>query len=57
MKRHRQSPKSWFDSVSKEDLRKVLTLIRRDGALSIRDIDDDVLVEKDRKRCERTGPA
>src|SRR5258708_39716515 len=38
MKRHRQSPKSWFDSVSKEDLRKVMTLIRKDGALAIRDI-------------------
>ncbi|MEJ1976601.1 MAG: crosslink repair DNA glycosylase YcaQ family protein [Acetobacteraceae bacterium] len=47
MKRHRQSPRSWFSAVKKEDLRKVLTLIRKDGALSIRDIDDDVLVEKD----------
>src|SRR5260370_33499863 len=46
MKLNRQSPKSWFDSVSKEELRKVMTLIRKDGALTIRDIDDDVLVEK-----------
>ena len=53
MKRHRQTPWSWFDSVSKEDLRKVLTLIRRDGALSIRDIDDDVLVEKDHAWASR----
>jgi len=53
MKRHRQSPKSWFNSVSKEDLRKVLTLIRRDGALSIRDIDDDVLIEKDHAWASR----
>lgn len=53
MKRHRQSPRSWFDSVSKEDLRKVLTLIRRDGALSIRDIDDDILVEKDHAWASR----
>jgi uncharacterized protein len=53
MKRHRQTPRSWFDSVSKEDLRKVLTLIRRDGALSIRDIDDDVLVEKDHAWASR----
>ena len=37
----------WFETVSKADLRKVLTLIRKDGALTIRDIDDDVLVEKD----------
>jgi uncharacterized protein YcaQ len=59
MKRHRQSPKSWFASVSKEELRRVLTLIRREGALSIRDIEDDVLVEKDhpwasRKPSKRT---
>ena len=53
MKRHRQSPKNWFASVSKEDLRKVLTLVRRDGALSIRDIEDDVLVEKDHPWASR----
>jgi uncharacterized protein len=53
MKRYKQSPKSWFDSVTKEDLRKVLTLIRKDGALSIRDIDDDVLVEKDHAWASR----
>ena len=53
MKRHRQTPWSWFDSVSKEDLRKVVTLVRRDGALSIRDIDDDVLVEKDHAWASR----
>ena len=33
--------------------RKVLPLIRRDGALSIRDIDDDVLVEKDHAWASR----
>jgi len=32
--------------VTKQDLRKVLALIRKSGALTIRDIDDDVLVEK-----------
>jgi uncharacterized protein YcaQ len=53
MKRHRQSPRNWFDSVSPEDLRKVLTLIDRDGPLSIRDIDDDVLVEKDHAWASR----
>src|ERR1700728_3074707 len=47
MKRHRQSPHGWFRSVRQQDLRRVLDLIRNDGALSIRDIDDDVLVEKD----------
>ena len=53
MARHRRAPWSWFDSVTKADLRKVLTLIRRDGALSIRDIQDDVLVEKDHAWASR----
>ena len=53
MKRHRLSPLSWFASVTQQDLRKVLTLVRRDGALSIRDIDDDVLVEKDHAWASR----
>ena len=53
MKRHRQTPKSWFASVSKEDLRRVLALIRREGVLSIRDIEDDVLVEKDHPWASR----
>ncbi len=53
MKRHRQVPKSWFDSVTKADLHKVVTRIRDDGALSIRDIDDDVLVEKDHAWASR----
>ena len=35
------------------DLRQVLRLIRKDGALSIRDIDDDVLVEKDHPWASR----
>ena len=47
MKRYRQSPQRWFSSVKKQELRKVLALIRKQGALTIRDIDDDVLVEKD----------
>ena len=39
--------------MTREDLRKVLTLIRKDGALSIRDIEDDVLVEKDHAWASR----
>src|SRR6185436_7567353 len=53
MKRHRRSPSRWFNTVTPKDLRKVLRLIRRDGALSIRDIDDDVLVEKDHPWASR----
>jgi uncharacterized protein YcaQ len=47
MKRHRREGHKWLNSVRPADLRKVLTLIRRDGALTIRDIDDDVLVDKE----------
>jgi uncharacterized protein YcaQ len=53
MQRHRRSPISWFASVKKEDMRKVLGLIRNDGALSIRDIEDDILVEKDHAWASR----
>ena len=53
MKVHRSSPGAWFKSVTKDDLRKVLRLVRESGALSIRDIDDDVLVEKDHAWASR----
>lgn len=53
MKRRRDNPPAWFNAVSKKDLRKVMGLVRRDGALSIRDIDDDVLVEKDHAWASR----
>ena len=43
----------WFASVTERDLRRVLTRIRRNGELSIRDIDDDVLVEKDHPWASR----
>jgi uncharacterized protein YcaQ len=46
MKQYRKDPGRWFATVNKQDLRKVLTLIRKDGPLTIRDIDDDVRVEK-----------
>jgi uncharacterized protein YcaQ len=47
MKRHSREGHRWFGSVTSADLRKVLRLIRRDGALTIRDIDDDVLTDKE----------
>jgi len=46
MKRHKRQGHKWLGTVRPADLRKVLKLIRRDGALTIRDIDDDVLVDK-----------
>jgi len=53
MKRYRESRHNWYASVSDRDLRRVLRLIRKDGALSIRDIDDDELVEKDHPWASR----
>jgi uncharacterized protein len=47
MKRHKREGHKWLSSVKPADLRKVMKLIRRDGALTIRDIDDDVLVDKE----------
>jgi uncharacterized protein YcaQ len=47
MKRYWQRRHVWLGSVKDEDLRKVLARIRKNGALTIRDIDDDVLVEKE----------
>jgi uncharacterized protein YcaQ len=46
MKQYQREPMSWFGSVTNKELRKVLSLIRKGGALTIRDIEDDVLVEK-----------
>ena len=37
----------WFDKVTSGDLHRVLSRIRRHGPVSIRDIDNDVRVEKD----------
>ena len=47
MKLHKREGHRWFGSVTPADTRKVLRLVRRDGALTIRDIDDDVLTEKE----------
>jgi uncharacterized protein YcaQ len=46
MKAHRAEPKRWASVGSREETRKLLRRIRKDGALTIRDIDTDVLVEK-----------
>jgi uncharacterized protein YcaQ len=46
MKLHRREGHKWFGEVKPADLRKVMRLLKKDGALTIRDIEDDVLVEK-----------
>jgi uncharacterized protein YcaQ len=53
MKRERETPRNWFGSVSKSELRKVLARIRDDGPLTIRDIEDDVLVDKEHPWASR----
>lgn len=53
MKRRKQEAGTRFESVTPADLRKVLSRIRKNGALTIRDIDDDVLVEKDHPWASR----
>src|SRR5205809_7808734 len=47
MREHRREGHRWFASVSPADTAKVMRLLRRDGALTIRDIEDDVLTEKE----------
>ena len=46
MRRDHHVPSRWFNTVTPQDLRKVLRLLRKNGPLTIRDIDDDVLVDK-----------
>jgi len=47
MKLHKREGHKWFASVSPADTRKVMRLLKRDGALTIRDIENDVLTEKE----------
>jgi uncharacterized protein len=46
MRQHRRDGHKWFASVTSADMRKVMRLIRA-GPLTIRDIEDDVLTEKE----------
>jgi hypothetical protein len=46
MKAHRDEPKRWSAVGGRDETRKLLSRIRKNGALTIRDIDTDVLVEK-----------
>ncbi|MFK4505636.1 winged helix DNA-binding domain-containing protein [Bradyrhizobium daqingense] len=46
MREHRREGHKWFASVKPADTRKVMRLLRA-GPLTIRDIDDDELVEKE----------
>jgi len=47
MLQHRKDPTYWGQTVTPADYRRVLRLIKSGGPITIRDIDDDVLVEKE----------
>jgi len=53
MKEEQQTPKGFYTTVTRGDLQKVLGRIKRNGALTIRDIDDDELREKDHEWASR----
>jgi uncharacterized protein len=46
MREHRRDGHKWYASVTAADMRKVMRLVRA-GPLTIRDIEDDVLAEKE----------
>ncbi len=46
MRQHRRDGHKWYASVTSADMRKVMRLIRA-GPLTIRDIEDDVLTDKE----------
>lgn len=53
MKRRRDAPDPWFGGVAPAELRRALARLRRDGPLTIRDIDDGARVEKDHPWASR----
>ena len=46
MKGYRENPSAWFGSVTKAEVSAMTRRLRTEGPLSIRDIDDDELVDK-----------
>jgi uncharacterized protein YcaQ len=53
MKQHQSEPMRWYADADPRDLRKLLRQIRKDGAISIRDIDNEELIEKDHPWASR----
>jgi uncharacterized protein YcaQ len=53
MRQRRLAPAQWFAGVTKAEVSRVMRLIRDTGPLTIRDIEDDVLVEKDHPWASR----
>jgi hypothetical protein len=46
MKAYRDKPSAWFGSVTKAEVSAMVRRLKKEGPLSIRDIDDDELVDK-----------
>jgi uncharacterized protein YcaQ len=53
MKAYRDKPSAWFGTVSKAEVSAMKKRLREEGPLSIRDIDDDELVEKNHPWASR----
>lgn len=53
MNQYRLTPSRWFGSVTPDEVKKMLRRLRKEGALSIRDIGDDELVDKDHPWASR----
>jgi uncharacterized protein len=53
MKRYREQPSAWFGTVTKAEVSAMIRRLRTEGPLSIRDIDDDDLVDKDHPWASR----
>jgi uncharacterized protein YcaQ len=53
MRDHRLEPKRWYAEGDPAEVRRLIRRIRREGAISIRDVDDEELVEKDHPWASR----
>ena len=53
MKQHREAPSRWFGSVTPDEVKKMLKRLKTEGPLSIRDIGDDELVNKNHPWASR----
>jgi Uncharacterized protein conserved in bacteria len=53
MKAYRDRPSAWFGTVTREEVRAMTRRLKIEGPLSIRDIDDDELVDKNHPWASR----
>ncbi|WP_413577997.1 winged helix-turn-helix domain-containing protein [Bdellovibrio sp. HCB290] len=53
MKRRKKNPSSWYSSVTEADVKKSVALVKKQGPISIRDVNDEVLVDKDHPWASR----